>query len=223
MRVASSRVLVEEALEHVDHEFHRRVVVVQQQHPVHVRTLGPRLRLRDDGRARAVVARTAPVRAAAPPSGREWCAAARIRGRASTQVATASHARFTRIDHIGKRQFQIHGGNGCPRSEDGVEARTRLRRCQFLQCIVAARFASTAIERSGERSLVASGCTLAVRAAASRGAKRRRRLAFRSMAQIGPRQPPRLRRISGRASPEPEPGIAGPREPEADCGENSPP
>ena len=48
IRVASSRVLVEEALQHVDHELHGRVVVVEQQHAVQVRTLGPRLGLRDD-------------------------------------------------------------------------------------------------------------------------------------------------------------------------------
>jgi hypothetical protein len=42
-------ILVEEALEDVDHELHRRVVVIEQQHPVEVRPLGLRLGLGDNG------------------------------------------------------------------------------------------------------------------------------------------------------------------------------
>ncbi len=46
-------VLVEESLQHVNHELHRRVVVVEQQHPVHARPLGLRPRLGDDGGPRS--------------------------------------------------------------------------------------------------------------------------------------------------------------------------
>src|SRR5262249_44551036 len=45
-------VLVEEALEHVHHELHRRVVVVEQQHAIERRPLGLRLGLGDDRGAR---------------------------------------------------------------------------------------------------------------------------------------------------------------------------
>src|SRR5271163_1582901 len=41
-------ILVEETLEHVDDEFHGRVVVVEQQHAIEVRTLGLRLGLGND-------------------------------------------------------------------------------------------------------------------------------------------------------------------------------
>src|SRR6185437_14354288 len=41
-------VFAEEALEDVHDEFHRRVVVVEDQHPIHVRALGLRLGLGDD-------------------------------------------------------------------------------------------------------------------------------------------------------------------------------
>jgi hypothetical protein len=44
-------VLVEKPLQHVNHEFHWGVVVVQQQHPIEVRPLGLRLGLGDDGGA----------------------------------------------------------------------------------------------------------------------------------------------------------------------------
>jgi len=51
--------LGEESLEHMHHEFHRRVVVVEDQHPVKRRLLGLRARLGDDpgGDAAAVVGR----------------------------------------------------------------------------------------------------------------------------------------------------------------------
>ena len=42
-------VLAEEAFEHVYDELHRRVVVVQNQHAVHVRPLGLRLGFRNNG------------------------------------------------------------------------------------------------------------------------------------------------------------------------------
>ena len=45
-------VLVEEPLEHMDHELHRRVVVVEQQDAIEVRPLGLRPRLGDDRRPR---------------------------------------------------------------------------------------------------------------------------------------------------------------------------
>ena len=48
-------VLVEEALEHVDHELHWRVVVVEQKNSIKVRPLGLRPRLGDDRSARAVL------------------------------------------------------------------------------------------------------------------------------------------------------------------------
>ena len=55
-------VLVEEALQHVDHELHRRVVVVEDQHAVEVRPLGLRLGLGDDrGPGRAGLATLALV------------------------------------------------------------------------------------------------------------------------------------------------------------------
>ena len=41
-------ILVEEALENVNHEFHRRVIVIEQQNAVKVRPLGLRLCLGDD-------------------------------------------------------------------------------------------------------------------------------------------------------------------------------
>ena len=44
-------VLVEERLQNGDHELHRRVVVVEQQNAVHVRTLRLRPRARNDRRA----------------------------------------------------------------------------------------------------------------------------------------------------------------------------
>ncbi len=48
-------ILVEEALQHMHHEFHRGVVIVKQQHPVKVRPFGLRFRLCDDRGARALV------------------------------------------------------------------------------------------------------------------------------------------------------------------------
>src|SRR5215813_14714337 len=56
-------VLVEEALQHVHHELHRRVVVIEQQHSVHVRPLDLRPRLGDDRASR----RTGQARIAAAP------------------------------------------------------------------------------------------------------------------------------------------------------------
>ena len=50
--VGAPVVLVEEALEHMDHELHRRVIVVQQQHAVEIGPLGLRLGLGDDRGAR---------------------------------------------------------------------------------------------------------------------------------------------------------------------------
>src|SRR5260221_5778267 len=44
--------LVEETFKDIDYEFHRRVVIVQNQHAIEGRFLGLGLRLRDDGRAR---------------------------------------------------------------------------------------------------------------------------------------------------------------------------
>src|SRR5262249_31800722 len=44
---------VEKAFKDIDHEFHGRVVVVENQHTVHGRLLGLGLRLGDDGRTRA--------------------------------------------------------------------------------------------------------------------------------------------------------------------------
>ena len=52
-------ILAEEPLQHVGHEFHRRVVVVENEHAVQVRPLGLRLGLGDDRGAGA--ARTAGV------------------------------------------------------------------------------------------------------------------------------------------------------------------
>ena len=43
-------ILLEEFFQHMNDEFHRRVVVVQDQHPVEVRPLGLRLDLGDDAR-----------------------------------------------------------------------------------------------------------------------------------------------------------------------------
>ena len=44
-------VLIEEALEHVNYELHRRVVVIEQQDAIEVRPLGLRLGLGDNGSA----------------------------------------------------------------------------------------------------------------------------------------------------------------------------
>ena len=44
-------VLVEEPLQHVDHELHRRVVVIEDQNPVETRSLGLRFGFGDDRRA----------------------------------------------------------------------------------------------------------------------------------------------------------------------------
>ena len=52
-------VLVEEALQYVDYELHRRVVVIEDQHAVEARPLRLRLGLGDDRRAGAVVTATA--------------------------------------------------------------------------------------------------------------------------------------------------------------------
>src|SRR6478752_1654755 len=49
-------ILVKEALEYVHDEFHRRVIVVEQQHTIKVRPLGLRLRLGDDRGAGAFIA-----------------------------------------------------------------------------------------------------------------------------------------------------------------------
>src|ERR1700761_5432592 len=49
----SFRRFVEETFQDVDHEFHGRVVVVENQHAIHGRLLGLRLRLRDDSRPSA--------------------------------------------------------------------------------------------------------------------------------------------------------------------------
>src|SRR5580693_3974758 len=49
----SLRRFVEESFKDVDHEFHGRVVVVENQHAIHGRLLGFRLRLCDDSRTRA--------------------------------------------------------------------------------------------------------------------------------------------------------------------------
>src|SRR4029077_11205471 len=49
-------ILVEETLEDVDHELHRRVVVVEQQNPIEVRPLGLRLGLGDDRSAGSALA-----------------------------------------------------------------------------------------------------------------------------------------------------------------------
>ena len=46
-------VLLEKTLQHVDHEFHRRVIVVQDQDPVEAGLLGLGLGARDDGGAAA--------------------------------------------------------------------------------------------------------------------------------------------------------------------------
>ena len=48
-------VLAEEAFENMHDELHRRVVVVENEDPVHVRPLGLRLRLRDDRGARTAL------------------------------------------------------------------------------------------------------------------------------------------------------------------------
>ena len=65
--VGGRMVLVEEALEHMDHEFHRRVVIVQEQHPVETRPFALRLGLGDDCRAR----RAAPSVVVLPR--KSWC------------------------------------------------------------------------------------------------------------------------------------------------------
>jgi hypothetical protein len=56
--VASSRVLLEEAFNHMDDELHRRVVIVQDQDAVHVRPFRLRAGARDDHRAVLVVVPT---------------------------------------------------------------------------------------------------------------------------------------------------------------------
>ena len=48
-------VLAEEAFQNMHDELHRRVVVVENEDPVHVRPLGLRLRLRDDRGARTAL------------------------------------------------------------------------------------------------------------------------------------------------------------------------
>ena len=48
-------VLAEEAFQNMHDEFHRGVVVVENEDPVHVRPLGLRLRLRDDRGARTAL------------------------------------------------------------------------------------------------------------------------------------------------------------------------
>ena len=48
-------VLAKEAFENMHDELHRRVVVVENEDPVHVRPLGLRLRLRDDRGARTAL------------------------------------------------------------------------------------------------------------------------------------------------------------------------
>jgi hypothetical protein len=45
-------ILLEELLEHVDDEFHRRVIVVQNQDTIEIRAFGLRLDLGDDGGGR---------------------------------------------------------------------------------------------------------------------------------------------------------------------------
>ena len=52
-------VLSEEPLQHMNDEFHRRVVVVENKDSVHVRPLGLRLRLGNDRRARPALLITA--------------------------------------------------------------------------------------------------------------------------------------------------------------------
>ena len=54
-------VLVEEALQHMHDEFHRRVVVIEDQHAIEVRLLGLRLGARDDRAARRSVAAASPA------------------------------------------------------------------------------------------------------------------------------------------------------------------
>jgi len=46
--VRSFGILVEETLEHVNHKFHRRIVVIEQQYTVQIRPLGLRPGLGDD-------------------------------------------------------------------------------------------------------------------------------------------------------------------------------
>ena len=81
MRVAASARFVEESLKNVDHEFHRRVVVVENQHAIHGRLLGLRLRLGDDGRARAdnLVSLMLLRHDGSPTAGGERCSPATIR------------------------------------------------------------------------------------------------------------------------------------------------
>ncbi len=73
MRVASSAILVEEALQHVNDELHRRVIVVEQQNAVEVRPLRPRLGLRDDRRAGATAVVSAAGRVGAAHRMTESC------------------------------------------------------------------------------------------------------------------------------------------------------
>src|ERR1700733_12721273 len=49
-------ILVEEALENMDHELHRRVIVIEQQDPIEVRPLGLRLGLGNNRSARSALA-----------------------------------------------------------------------------------------------------------------------------------------------------------------------
>lgn len=77
-------ILLEETLQHVNDEFHRRVIVVEDQHAIEARALRPRLDLRDDGsagrparrprRSRCHMRRDASPRLLATPSPRrrEW-------------------------------------------------------------------------------------------------------------------------------------------------------
>jgi hypothetical protein len=54
-------ILVKEALQHVHDKFHRRVVIVEEKHPIQVRALCLRLGLGDNGSAGG-------ARLAAPPT-----------------------------------------------------------------------------------------------------------------------------------------------------------
>jgi len=49
-------ILIEKPLQDVDHELHRRVVVIQEQDPIEVRPLGLRLRLGDNRSAGSALA-----------------------------------------------------------------------------------------------------------------------------------------------------------------------
>ncbi len=61
-------VLVEDLFQDVDDEFHRRVVVVEQEHLVHARLLGLGARFRDDAGAVVTVARSLAALAASVTS-----------------------------------------------------------------------------------------------------------------------------------------------------------